>query len=75
MSKIANNANIFTLNEGTKKLLGDMNFGPIPDEAKYLAFLEDGTAQFIEALDLSAPFLLGAELAFVSYHTGVTLEF
>ena len=76
MSQIENNVTVFTLNEGTKNLLGDMNFGPIPDEAKYLAFFEDGNAQFFESLDLSNPFLmLGTKMVFVSYHTGVTLEF
>ena len=52
-----------------------MNFGTIPDEANYLAFFEDGNAQFFETLDLSAPYVLGSEMTFVNYHTGVTLEF
>ena len=75
MSKIDNNVTILNLNEGTKKLLAAMNFEPVPEEAKYLAFFEDGNAQFFESLDLSAPFILGSEMIFVSYHTGVTLEF
>lgn len=75
MSQIEKNVTVFQLNEGTKKLLGDMNFGDIPDEAKYLAFFEDGSAQFFETLDLSAPFVLGSEMVFISYHIGVTLEF
>ena len=70
-----NNVNIFNLNEGTKQLLGAMNFGPIPDEANYLAFFEDGSAQFIEALELSDTFIARSEMVFVSYQTGVTLEF
>ena len=75
MSQIEKNVAVFQLNEGTKKLLAAMNFETIPDEAKYLAFFEDGNAQFFEALDLSAPFILGTEMVFISYHTGVTLEF
>ena len=74
MSQIDKNVNVIQLNEGTKKLLGAMNFETIPDEANFLAFFEDGNAQFFETLDLS-PFFLGSEMVFVSYHTGVTLEF
>ena len=75
MSQIVNNVTVFSLNEEAKKLLAAMNFETIPEEAKYLAFFEDGNAQFFEALDLSAPFVLGSEMVFVTYHTGVTLEF
>ena len=75
MSQIDTNVTVIRLSEGTKKLLGFMHFGTIPDEAKYLAFFEDGHAQFFEALDLSALFAHGSETVCVSYHTGVTLEF
>ena len=75
MSQIDNNVTVIRLNEGTKKLLGLMNFEAIPAEANYLAFFEDGNAQFFETLDLSSPFVLGSEKVFVTYHTGVTLEF
>ena len=74
MSQIDNNVTVIRLNEGTKKLLASMHFETIPDEANYLAFFEDGNAQFFETLDLS-PFVLGSEMVFVSYHTGVTLKF
>ena len=62
MSQIDKNVTVIQLNEGTKKLLGLMNF-------------EDGSAQFFETLDLDAPFIIGAVSIFVTYHTGVTLEF
>lgn len=75
MSRIDQNVNVIQLNEGTKKLLGIMNFAAIPAEANYLAFFEDGSAQFFEALDLDAPFVIGAVSIFVTYHTGVTLVF
>ena len=74
MSQIDNNVTVIDLHAGTKRLLALMNFEPIPAEANYLAFFEDGNAQFFETLDLS-PFVLGSEMIFVSYHTGVTLEF
>ena len=75
MAQIDKNVTVIRLDEGTKKLLGAMNFETIPDEANFLAFFEDGNAQFFETLDLSSPFVLGSEIVFVSYHTGVTLEF
>lgn len=75
MSQIDENVTVIHLNEGTKKLLALMHFEPIPDEAKYLGFFPDGNAQFFESLDLSVPFLIGAEMTIVRYHTGVTLEF
>ena len=75
MSQIDRNVTVIQLNEGTKKLFGLMNFKAIPAEANYLAFFEDGSAQFFEALDLDAPFIIGAVSIFVTYHTGVTLEF
>ena len=75
MSQIDENVTVIQLNEGTKKLLGSMNFCAIPAKAKYLAIFKDGNAQFFETLDLSSPFVLGSETVFVSYHTGVTLEF
>ena len=75
MSQIDTNVTVIRLNEGTKKLLAFMHFETIPAEANYLAFFEDGNAQFFETLDLSAPYVLGSEMTFVNYHTGVTLEF
>ena len=75
MSQIDTNVTVIRLSEGTKKLLGFMNFGTIPDEANYLAFFQDGNAQFFETLDLSAPYVRGSEMTFVNYHTGVALEF
>ena len=77
MSQIDNNVTVIRLNEGTKKLLGAMHFEAIPDEANFLAFFEDGNAQFFETLDLSDPFAtaIGSVMTIVRYNTGVTLEF
>ena len=75
MSQIVNNVTVFSLNEEAKKLLAAMNFETIPEEAKYLAFFEDGYVQFFETLDFSAPFIRGSEMVVVCYHTGVALEF
>ena len=75
MPKTDNNVTVVELNEGTKKLLSAMNFEPIPDEANYVAFFEDGHALFFATLDLPTPFILGSELTYVTYRTGVTLEF
>ena len=75
MSQIDTNVTVIRLSEGTKKLLGFMHFGTIPDEANYLAFFQDGNAQFFETLDLRAPYVPRQKMTVVNYHTGVTLEF
>jgi hypothetical protein len=43
-------ASIIRLTPQTKKLLKLMSFPEIPEEANFIAFTEDGDAQFIEEL-------------------------
>lgn len=75
MSERKHNATVVRLDEGTRGLLTLMHFGPIPEEAKYVAFFEDGLAQYFETLDV--PFLLGfnSTMTIVSFMTDATLEF
>jgi len=49
-----------------------MHFPEIPENATYVAFFDDGRAQFFE--DLSLP-KFGATPLFVSMYTDVILEF
>lgn len=42
---------IIRLTSSTKKLLKIMSFPEIPEEAHFVAFTEDGEAQFIEEID------------------------
>ena len=43
-------ASIIRLTPLTKKLLKTMSFPEIPEEAKWIAFTEDGNAQFLERM-------------------------
>lgn len=43
-------ASIIRLTPLTKKLLKTMSFPEIPEEAKWIAFTEDGNAQFLEQM-------------------------
>lgn len=44
-------ASIIRLSPLTKKLLKTMSFPEIPEEANYVAFTEDGNAEFLESFD------------------------
>ena len=66
------NATVLRLSDGTKNLLTRMHFPEIPENATYVAFFDDGRAQFFE--DLSLP-KFGATPLFVSMYTDVILEF
>ena len=43
-------ASIIRLTPQTKKLLKTMSFPEIPEEANFIAFTEDGNAQFLEEM-------------------------
>jgi hypothetical protein len=54
-------ASIIRLNPQTKKLLKTMSFPEIPEEANFIAFTEDGDAQFLEdvtGLGMSMPTMI-----------------
>ena len=44
-------ASIIRLTPLTKKLLKTMSFPEVPEEAKWIAFMEDGNAQFLEQMN------------------------
>lgn len=44
-------ASVIRLSPITKKLLKTMSFPEIPEEANYIAFMEDGNAQFLESFE------------------------
>ena len=44
-------ASVIRLTPSTKKLLKTMSFHEIPEEANYVAFTENGNAQFLESFE------------------------
>ena len=58
------------LTPGARELFSLMNFPTIPDEARYIAFLEDGNACFVSDFELGGPYTLG-KFTFLNYYTDV----
>ena len=69
---------VMPLTEGNLKLLKMMQMNhPIPEEAKYIAFLEDGDACFLEGLESDRPFGLPPFPTFgtYTYYTDIPIEY
>jgi hypothetical protein len=60
-------ATVLVVNDSTRELLAKMKFPEIPEEAKYIAFGEDGEAIFMSKLDLSRH-LVFPKITMVSYY-------
>ena len=67
------NATVVFLSDRTKALLKLMHWGDIPEEAKYVAFTEDGMAQYFEEFKTPGFLNLGV-MTFVQYYPNITLE-
>lgn len=48
--------NLLVLNESSRDLLKRLNFHEIPDNATHIAFMEDGSATFVD--EFTGPFML-----------------
>ena len=64
-------ASLIRLTPLTKKLLKTMSFPEIPEEANYVAFTEDGNAQFLETFDVQG--VIVPTLAIVNIYEDVEL--
>lgn len=63
------------LNDQTRQLFKLMNFQEIPDEAKYIAFLDDGDACFLADIDRGPGLVIDfPRMAMISYYENVTVE-
>lgn len=67
---------VMPLTENNLKLLKMMQLNhPIPDGAKYVAFLEDGDACFLEDLERPVGSILMPHINVVTYYTDILVEF
>ena len=71
MRKTHKNVTVFKLTDQTRRLLQLMHFATPPEEAEYLAFFEDGEAQWM--LDFEGSLGLPDELFVVGAHTNLTV--
>lgn len=61
--------------ETTRELFKLMNFHEIPEEATYIAFLEDGDATFLTG-EIKRIGICGLpKMAFITYETDLVVEF
>lgn len=67
-------ANVFPLTDNFRTLLSKMNFGhDLPEEAKYIAFFEDGDAQLLEDFKVGFETIAKAKPVFISAYYDVEL--
>lgn len=60
-------ATVISLSDSTRELFKKMSFPEIPEEAKYIAFGEEGEAVFLSQLDTSQQFAMPRMTAFIYY--------
>lgn len=66
-------ANILPVTDHVRKLLSSMNFPPIPEEVKAIAFFENGGAQFIS--EFTIPFKAGiGEMFLLTYYPDLEID-
>ena len=63
---------VFKLTDQTRRMFQLMHLPTPPEEASYVAFFEDGTAEWM--LDFDGSLGLPDELFVVSAHTNLTVE-
>jgi hypothetical protein len=67
---------VIPLSETTIDLLQKMQLHhPIPEGAKYIAFLEDGDACFLESIEAGSRDLLFPHFAMITYYENMQVEF
>lgn len=60
-------ATVISLSDTTREMFKKMSFPEIPEEAKYIAFGEDGECAFLSKLDMSGQFAMPKMTAFIYY--------
>jgi hypothetical protein len=64
------------LSPETRRLFKEMNFYEIPEEANYIAFLDNGEACFFEVLDTVEGFMPAIpRIAIINYYEDITVTF
>ena len=72
MRKIHKNVTVFKLTDQTRRLLQLMHFATPPKEAEYLAFFEDGEAQWM--LDFEGSLGMPDEGFYISAYTNLKVK-
>lgn len=63
------------MTDSTRALFKLMNFHEIPEEATYVAFLDDGDAVFLQGEITRVGFTGFPHMAFITYETNLEVEY